>query len=52
MIPHDLSESLVDCVNRLGTLDGEELVYALLNGLLGSVELRCGSIGLRLGELV
>ena len=52
MIPHDLTESLVNCINRLSTLYGEEFVNTLLNGLLGSIELRCRSVCLRFGELV
>ncbi len=52
VLPHDVSELLVDRVNSLLTLDGEESVDSGLNILLSLVESRIVDVGLRLGELV
>ena len=52
VLPHDVSEFLVDRINRLCTLDSEESVNSVLDSLLSSIELRSRSICLRLCELV
>ena len=52
ILPHDVSQLLVDGVNSLLALDGEESVDSGLNIFLGLVEGRVVDVGLRLGELV
>ena len=52
VLPHDVSEFLVDGVDGALALDAHDLGNLVLDGLLGSVELRCRSVCLRFGELV
>ena len=52
ILPHNVSQLLVNRINRLLTLDGEQLVDTLLDCLLGRIEFGRIHIRLRLGKFM
>ena len=52
VLPHNVSEFLMDSINRLCTLDSEKFVNTCLNCFFSCLEFRSGSISLRLGKLM